>query len=553
MGNGRSEEPVYTVPRVPRPLAVAWVCFHSVRCLWCTVWLGERGCWGCAARGAAGAPPPAPPHMAGANAQCAASDAERAMVEQWRSQSQMLSDMVRELQESEQAAWRAANEAREQAVREARALLVATDSSDPVATLRLELATERQANTRMQQLLRAQEEKISLLERMLVSARDAPPHNHNDSCSSNGGGAAATPSWLPRWFGAPANCSSSSTAADGGGSDEGGSVPEEVPWTRWLPLPRPSAAATPVKAPPAHHFAARTTAPTTPLAVAAAAAPHGPVASAGSGVGGADGTGVHVTEAAAAAAAAEATAAAPPPPLSPGAASRSSTPAGAAPAPPATPLPDGWTGAHTAARRLQHELRTEPRTRANAAGSGGAGATHVESFLSSFLHTVEAGGSVGGCARAGGALGGGAVASGGVAMGAAMGAAVGAAVGTAVTDTEAVEGAAGTPSRCDAHSSAAAVASSSTDASDMFAGVDLETAAASCAGRRGLQLQPCVVVALGSAQEDRVGYEPSPPVTTRVRDASTHRTAHGSGADLSSACSTVTLSSVPSSDRSAGF
>ena len=492
----------------------------------------------------------------------------RAMVEQWRTQSSMLSDMVRELQESEKAAWRAANEAREQAVREARATLLQAACGDLAATLRAELATERQANTRMQQLLRAQEEKISLLEQMLQSTRDLP---HDGSSS----GVVAAQSWLPRWLGTSANGSSSGGAGGGSGSGSGGDgggdgggtnssggngghessgATEEAAWSRWLPLPRPSAAATPIKAQAWHSQTA------TPSVTAARAAPPAAASSAAAG-----GVVTNVAAAAKATPKATATAAAAAPPLSPIAGEDSA--AGVAPPPPATPLAE-WTCAQAAARRLQLELRTEPRKRASAVGGGGAGgAAHVECFLESFLHTVERGGAIGGSAMVGG--------------GSATG---GGAQSIAADEADATN--ALTPARgSSAHDAAADDAAAVADA-DVVAGspcvdldvpagvdlVDLEMAAAAgavpsaadLAVRRGLCLQPCVVVALGATHDDRVpgvGYRPSPPVTTRVRHAgspgSTHRSGGSSAsrADLcsmSSACSTVTLSSVPSTDRSAG-
>ena len=494
----------------------------------------------------------------------------RAMVEQWRTQSSMLSDMVRELQESEKAAWRAANEAREQAVREARATLLQAacpgcNASDLAATLRAELATERQANTRMQQLLRAQEEKISLLEQMLRSTRDVP----HDGASS---GVVAAQSWLPRWLGTSANGSSSGGAGggsgsvsggdgggDGGGttssggssSHESGGATEEAAWSRWLTLPRPLAAATPIKAQAWHSQTA------TPSVTAARAAP--PAAASSAAAGGL------VTNVSAAVKATPARAAAAAPPLSPAAGEDSAA---------------EWTGAHAAARRLQLELRTEPRKRASAAGGGGAGgAAHVECFLESFLHTVERGGAIGGSVM-GAVMGGGGSATGGAAQ--STGAHHGA-QSTAVDEADATN--ALTPDR----GSSAHAADADADAADAVANADvaagspcvdldvpasvdfvnlvkLETAAApgavaDLAGRRGLCLQPCVVVALGATHDDRVpgvGYRPSPPVTTRVRHAgspgSTHRSGGSSAsrADQSSACSTVTLSSAPSTDRSAG-
>ena len=486
----------------------------------------------------------------------------RAMVEQWRTQSSMLSDMVRELQESEKAAWRAANEAREQAVREARATLLQAACGDLAATLRAELATERQANTRMQQLLRAQEEKISLLEQMLQSTRDLP---HDGSSS----GVVAAQSWLPRWLGTSANGSSSGGAGGGSGSGSGGDgggdgggtnssggsgghessgATEEAAWSRWLPLPRPSAASTPIKAQAWHSQTA------TPSVTAARAAPPAAASSAAAG-------GV-VTNVAAAVKATPARAAAAAPPLSPAAGEDSAA---------------EWTGAHAAARRLQLELRTEPRKRASAVGGGGAGgAAHVECFLESFLHTVERGGAIGGSVM-GAVMGGGGSATGGGAQ--STGAHHGA-QSTAVDEADATN--ALTPDRgSSAHAADAADAVANANA-DVAAGspcVDLDVpasvdfvnlvklekaaapSAADLAGRRGLCLQPCVIVALGATHDDRVpgvGYRPSPPVTTRVRHAgspgSTHRSGGSSAsrADQSSACSTVTLSSAPSTDRSAG-
>ena len=74
-------------------------------------------------------------------------------IEQWRHHCSLLSQVVRDLQESEQAAWRAADEAREAAVRcTSRELRQAGGKANEATQLRAELAKERQASTHMQQL-----------------------------------------------------------------------------------------------------------------------------------------------------------------------------------------------------------------------------------------------------------------------------------------------------------------------------------------------------------------------------------------------------------------
>ena len=403
------------------------------------------------------------------------------MVEQLRNQSNMLSEVVRELQESEQAAWRAANEARDQAVREAQAMLLADDQpfeDQPVAKLRAELAAERQASTRMQQLLRAQEEKINLLEQMLQKTAEAP---------STPSGLVGAPSWLPQWLGSPAGGpgagSGIATSGGAGGVDQSAraSGGEELPpWSRWLPLPR-SSAATPIKQPKKYEHPQGDAAARRAAIASAAGRPQSSAASAAAAAADAD-----ADAAAAAANAAESS---------------------------------EWKEAAMTAARLELELRTAPSPQANAA---------VEAFLDSFLRKVE--GSVPLTPSQSGAAAG-ADGGGGSGCGTdSLSTPVRNSVGTAI----------GTPRGVDAYPRRG------------HAPVEGDTSppsSSSCAARRGVQ--PCVV-GLGAALEDRVGPEPSPPVTLRG-DSATSRSA-GGGAGFSSACSTssIALSSQHSSDAGVG-
>lgn len=131
--------------------------------------------------------------------------------------------------------------------------------SEHVRGLQDELQSERDANQRMQQLLRAQEEKIALLENMCGAVAAPPPPEAAVPQKSPSN--TPTP-WL-RWLG-----------GNEGGDSYGAINAPASAWSRWLPGAPPS----PPKAPPTHATTASSAPAPSPSAARLPAPPRTPLA-----------------------------------------------------------------------------------------------------------------------------------------------------------------------------------------------------------------------------------------------------------------------------------
>ena len=345
---------------------------------------------------------------------------------------------IRDLQASERRAVQEAAHAREaQAANAARveAHLAALGAADPVAALSRELMAEREANKQLRQLHDAQEEKIRLLERMVqvsaprsaggssptavlsaavVQAGDQASRLRSglqklgDSAVQEAVGSISTPpSWLPRWLATSERAAAErgdGLAGDAATGMEGSmeaSSEAEAPWERWARVSGKAIKTVASAAIPAGGKAAAT--------ARRAEAPRSPArpASAATARDGMPGQGrarlaPDTSPARPAPAAAPARCSA----CSPGRDSAEEQGAmaveGAAeqgqarpPQQRPTPTPPpraeslggvrDWEGAHSAAQRLNEQLRS---TRGGA--SGAVDQTQVERFLDSFLSAVSA-------------------------------------------------------------------------------------------------------------------------------------------------------------------
>jgi hypothetical protein len=363
----------------------------------------------------------------------------------------------------------------------------------------------------MKLLLRAQEEKIALLESIqrcakqqtacaaqrITAASASDKHASDASLSASSPPASQSVSWLPRWV-----------------------QTGEQPWSRWLSHPHsvPPSTSTPDSYPRSPPRTLSRSPPRSPPRSQPLSPPRSQQRSQPrSQPAPLEGGAVTCT---------------PPPPYQQ----------------PAVDVGD-WTSAHTAARRLQHQLATmDTPSRTQDGGSDEAevrsiakpvSARSVETFLESFLSAVAPSGppvnasappSDGcnssaarsmGCSGAGGAHG-------GCDSGSNRGGISGS-ISAGADSATAAGGGSMHPRLNDARGEACNGAGA--------CAVDVD-GATMCASRRGMNIQPCVVTLGSTHLDDHVSLEPSPPVTSRVRLTGARGTRKGGG--LSSEATSLT-------------